>query len=132
MKNVTYRWNTFQLYDYRGVEEHLSAMAAKGWRLEKAGNQLWTYRRAEPAKVRYAVTYSYDRAGFRLFFESNADRNQHQKRNKRYKRVKHNDERHKIERLTLAEKIDRIGQRKRLAQIGFGFVYQIQEYVGKL
>ena len=24
MKNVTYRWNTFQLYDYRGVEEHLS------------------------------------------------------------------------------------------------------------
>ena len=58
MKNVTYRWNTFQLYDYRGVEEHLSAMAAQGWRLEKASGSLWKYRRAEPASLRYAVTYN--------------------------------------------------------------------------
>ena len=58
MKNVTYRWNTFQLYDYRGVETHLAAMAAKGWRLEKAGSALWKYHRAEPASLRYAVTYS--------------------------------------------------------------------------
>ena len=58
MKNVTYRWNTFQLYDCRGVEEHLAAMAAQGWRLERAGGVLWKYRRAEPAKIRYAVTYS--------------------------------------------------------------------------
>lgn len=58
MKNVKYRWNTFCLYDYRGVEEHLSAMAAQGWRLERAGNTLWKFRRAESAKVRYAVTYS--------------------------------------------------------------------------
>ena len=41
MKDLKYRWNTLCLYDYRGVEEHLSAMAAKGWRLEKAGNTLW-------------------------------------------------------------------------------------------
>ena len=58
MKNVKYRWNTLCLYDYRGVEEHLGAMAAQGWRLEKAGNSFWKYRRADPAKVRYAVTYS--------------------------------------------------------------------------
>ena len=58
MKNVTYRWNTFQLYDYRGVEEHLSVMAAQGWRLEKAGVTFWKYRRAEPASLRYAVTYN--------------------------------------------------------------------------
>lgn len=58
MKNVTYRWNTFQLYDCRGVEEHLAAMAAQGWRLERAGGVLWKYRRAAPARVRYAVTYS--------------------------------------------------------------------------
>ena len=55
MKNVTYRWNTFQLYDYRGVEEHLSAMAAQGWRLEKASGSLWKYRRAEPASLRYDI-----------------------------------------------------------------------------
>ena len=33
-------------------------MAAKGWRLERAGNTFWKYRRADPAQVRYAVTYS--------------------------------------------------------------------------
>ena len=58
MKDIKYRWNTLCLYDYRGVEKHLSAMAARGWRLEKAGNTLWRYRRADPAQVRYAVTYS--------------------------------------------------------------------------
>lgn len=58
MKDAKYRWNTLCLYDYRAVEEHLSAMAAKGWRLERAGNTFWKYRRAEPAEVRYAVTYS--------------------------------------------------------------------------
>lgn len=58
MKDVKYRWNTLCLYDYRGVEDHLSAMAAKGWRLEKAGNTLWKYRRADPVPVRYAVTYN--------------------------------------------------------------------------
>ena len=58
MKDVKYRWNTLCLYDYRSVEDHLSAMAAQGWRLEKAGNTLWKYRRADPAPVRYAVTYN--------------------------------------------------------------------------
>lgn len=58
MKDTKYRWNTLCLYDYRGVEEHLAAMAAQGWRLERAGNNFWKYRRAAPARVRYAVTYN--------------------------------------------------------------------------
>ena len=57
MRDTKYRIETLCLYDYRGVEEHLSAMAAQGWRLEKAGNTLWKYRRAEPSSLRYAVTY---------------------------------------------------------------------------
>lgn len=56
MKNVKYRLESYTLYDYRGVERHLEAMEAKGWRLEKTGN-LWKYRRTEPKKVHYAVTY---------------------------------------------------------------------------
>ena len=40
MRDVKYRLETFTLYDYRGVERHLEAMEAKGWRLEKTGN-LW-------------------------------------------------------------------------------------------
>lgn len=56
MRDVKYCLETFTLYDYRGVERHLEAMEAKGWRLEKTGN-LWKYRRTEPRKVHYAVTY---------------------------------------------------------------------------
>ena len=48
---------SYLLFDYRGVEEHLMKMAARGWRLEKIGPWFWTYRRAEPAQVAYAVTY---------------------------------------------------------------------------
>ena len=64
MRNRKRCWNHLNLYDYQGIERHLSAMAAKGWRLEKAGPQLWTYRRAEPASVHYAVTYIPDSSQF--------------------------------------------------------------------
>lgn len=64
MKNTKYRRENLCIYDYRGVEEHLSAMAAGGWQLESIGVWLWKYRRAEPAKVRYAVTYSDDASQF--------------------------------------------------------------------
>ncbi len=47
----------FWLFDYAGVEAHLEKMAAKGWRFEKIGNFTWRYKKAEPKKVKYAVTY---------------------------------------------------------------------------
>lgn len=56
MRDVKYRLENFTLYDYRGVERHLEAMEAKGWRLEKTGT-IWKYRRTAPKKVHYAVTY---------------------------------------------------------------------------
>ena len=59
-----YRMEDRQRYDFKGVEKHLADMAAKGWRLERAGRHIWKYRRAEPAKVRYAVTYSLDASEF--------------------------------------------------------------------
>ncbi len=46
----------YEFYQDANIEEHLENMAAKGWRLEKIG-VLWHYRWAEPARVRYAVTY---------------------------------------------------------------------------
>ena len=64
MKNHKYRLENLVIYDYRGVEEHLSQMAAKGWELEKAGFSFWKYRRIEPAQIRYAVTYSPDASRF--------------------------------------------------------------------
>lgn len=56
MKDRKRRVESFMFFDYAGVERHLEKMASKGWRLESAAN-IWTYRRAEPARVSYAVTY---------------------------------------------------------------------------
>ncbi|WP_312614460.1 DUF2812 domain-containing protein [Oscillibacter sp.] len=46
----------YEFYQDANIEEHLEKMASNGWRLEKIGF-LWRYRRAEPARVCYAVTY---------------------------------------------------------------------------
>lgn len=56
MKNVKHRAETFSPFDLQGTEKHLSAMAAQGWRLESIGRFFWKYRRADPARVHYAVT----------------------------------------------------------------------------
>ena len=57
MAKVKYQTKGFSLFEYRNVEEHLSKMAAKGWRLEKIGPYFWKYRKSEPKQVAYAVTY---------------------------------------------------------------------------
>ena len=57
MGNLEYRPEPFLYYDGEGIARHLEKMAARGWRLEKAGPFFWRYRRAEPAGVHYAVTY---------------------------------------------------------------------------
>lgn len=64
MKETKRRFESFMPFDYTSVERHLAKMAADGWRLEKVGNWFWTYRRAEPAKVTYAVTYAPDASDF--------------------------------------------------------------------
>ena len=56
MKNTVCRAETLSPFDLQGTEEHLSAMASRGWRLEQTGRFFWKYRRAEPASVHYAVT----------------------------------------------------------------------------
>jgi hypothetical protein len=54
----------FSLCDFEAVEAHLSRMAARGWLLESAGQYWWTYRRAEPQKLTYAVTYFPEASSF--------------------------------------------------------------------
>lgn len=56
MKNAIYRMESLSPFDLQGTAEHLSAMAAKGWRLEKIGRYFWKYQRAEAAYIHYAVT----------------------------------------------------------------------------
>ena len=47
----------YQVDDAEAIARHLEKMAAKGWLLEGVDNWYFTYRRAEPVQVKYAVTY---------------------------------------------------------------------------
>ena len=57
MRDVKRRVETYSCYDHSGISAHLEAMAAQGWLLEKRANALWTYRRAQPQQLTYAVAY---------------------------------------------------------------------------
>ncbi|HWQ76679.1 MAG TPA: DUF2812 domain-containing protein [Syntrophomonas sp.] len=55
---ATKRWfEQFLFYDYTGIERHLEKMAARGWQLHKITHLYWEYRRTEPRKLTYTVTY---------------------------------------------------------------------------
>ena len=47
----------YSYYDRKGISAHLEQMAAKGWMLEQMGPYVWTYRRIEPKKLVFSVTY---------------------------------------------------------------------------
>lgn len=52
------RIELFAEYDCTGISRHLEKMAAKGWMIESVSNySCWTYRRVEPKKVYFAVSY---------------------------------------------------------------------------
>ena len=54
----------FSFYDQQSIQKKLEEMAERGWMIEKVGNFLWTYRRTEPRKLRFAVTYFADASEF--------------------------------------------------------------------
>lgn len=57
MKDTKRRFEWCSFYDHTGIEAHLERMAAEGWLLEGIGNFTWHYRRAEPKKVAFCVSY---------------------------------------------------------------------------
>lgn len=57
MKEIRRRFCNFSFYDQRAIEETLEDMAGQGWMLEKTGSFWWTYKRMEPKKLRFSVTY---------------------------------------------------------------------------
>lgn len=54
----------YAYYDRTGIAKHLEEMAAQGWLLEKVGSLGWQYRRTEPRKLRFTVTYFPDASRF--------------------------------------------------------------------
>lgn len=49
--------NWYQPDDGEAIARHLEKMAAKGWLLEDVDNLFFRYRRGEPARVKYALTF---------------------------------------------------------------------------
>lgn len=57
MRKHHFHLQYFSFYDLDGMARHLEWMAAKGWMLEKMTTFGWHYRRMEPKRLRFAVTY---------------------------------------------------------------------------
>ena len=57
MKDTLKKVEFFTFYDKTGIEKHLEQMAEEGWLLEKISAFRWTYRRIEPKKIHFSVSY---------------------------------------------------------------------------
>ena len=57
MRNTKRRIEPLSFFDHTGISRHLEKMAAKGWKIEKIVNTGWVYRRMEPKKLHFAVSY---------------------------------------------------------------------------
>ncbi len=57
MKDVKRRVEVFSFYDKTGIERHLEKMAVDGWLLDKMSALFWTYRRIEPKKIHFSISY---------------------------------------------------------------------------
>ena len=57
MKNTKRILAQFTFYDRTGIQKLLEKQAQKGWLLEKMSSLGWKFRRIEPHKIHYAVTY---------------------------------------------------------------------------
>lgn len=64
MGSTKRRMELFSFYDRTGIQAHLEKMAQKGWFLEKIGSLLWRYKKGEPRRLRYFVTYYPEASGF--------------------------------------------------------------------
>lgn len=73
MGNKIRRFNTTVFYDYEGIARHLEKMAEKGYFIEKANNIIWTYRKDEPKKVKYYVTYFPEASDFNPYQTDNQE-----------------------------------------------------------
>ena len=57
MRKTKRRMETLSMYDHTGISRHLEKMAAKGWMLDRIANYGWIYKRIEPKKLHFAVSY---------------------------------------------------------------------------
>ena len=57
MKETKKQVERFAFYDKGAIEKKMEAMAEQGWMIEQPGNYLWIYRRTQPRRLHFSVTY---------------------------------------------------------------------------
>ena len=58
MRSTKREWlPLYSFYDRSGISRHLEEMATKGWMLESLGTYSWRYRRTDPKRLHFSVTY---------------------------------------------------------------------------
>lgn len=57
MKDTKRQIELYTPYVRDDLESHLEQMAEKGWMIEKAEGLFWAYRRTEPRRLHFTVTY---------------------------------------------------------------------------
>lgn len=57
MKRKRIRLEPLSFFDHTGISAHLEKMAEKGWMIERIANYGWVYRKIEPKRIRFAVSY---------------------------------------------------------------------------
>ena len=57
MRKFKFMFAQFTFYDRSGIQKILEEKAERGWMLDKVSNFGWRFRRIEPKKVHFAVTY---------------------------------------------------------------------------
>ena len=62
MRNTRWELNPYSFYDTEGLARHFERMAAEGWAPDRVGTFI-RYRRIEPKKLRFAITYYPDDDG---------------------------------------------------------------------
>ena len=64
MKNTRKKIINFRIDRYEETESKLEKLAAKGLFLEECGTFLWTFRKGQPKKLKYTVTYFHEGSVF--------------------------------------------------------------------
>ena len=57
MKDSKRDFIPFSLYDRTGIAAHMEQRAAQGWLLDRVSPWGWHYRRIQPKRLHFAVTY---------------------------------------------------------------------------
>lgn len=57
MKDKKRRFEFFNITDSSNTQRHLEKMARQGWLIESVSSFGWTYRKIEPKKLKFSITY---------------------------------------------------------------------------